>query len=217
MRLFGSGSIARPATAVLDVFLVVATFLVAAELVVALILLGNPRHQAREYFQATTMVVVPAEVWSPAGVVVTTGNIAAARIEPWAYVRYRAESRWFVVVTAAASFSWWACVFLMLLQLRRAFANLSAGSPFPRANIRCIRLTGLAILGMAGVQLVIDVIMLTFMRTTTTVAGGPPRVPTDMLLVDFPLGTLMAGGAVVVLAEVFRAGADLQDDQELTV
>lgn len=217
MRLFGSGSIATPARAVLDVFLVVATFLVAAEILVFVILLGNPRHPAREYFQATTMVVVPTEVWPPDGVVATTGDIASARVDPWAYVRYRSESRWFVVVTAAASFSWWACTFLMLLQLRRAFANLSAGSPFPRDNIRCIRLTGLGILGMAGVQLVIDAIMLAFMRATTTVAGGPPRVPTDVLLVDFPLGTLMAGGAVVILAEVFRAGADLQDDQELTV
>jgi hypothetical protein len=217
MRLFGSGSIAPPAKAVLDVCLVIATFLVAAELVVALILLGNPRHAAREYFQATTLAVVPPDVWSPAGVVTTTGRLADARVDAWAYIRYRAESRWFVVVTAGASFMWWACVFLMLLQLRRALANLSAGSPFPRANVRCIRLTGLAILGLAGVQLAIDAVMLAFMRATTTVAGGPPTVPTDVLLVDFPLGTLMAGGAVVILAEVFRAGADLQDDQELTV
>jgi len=217
MRLFGSGSIATPARAVLDVFVILATFLVAAELVVVVILLGNPHHPAREYFQATTMVVVPTEVWSPEGVVTTTPDFASARVDPWAYVRYRSESRWFVAVTAAVSLSWWACAFLMLLQLRRAFGNLSAGSPFPRENIRCIRLTGLAILGMAAVQLVIDGIMLAFMRVTTTVAGRPPRVPTDMLLVDFPLGTILAGCAVVILAEVFRAGADLQDDQELTV
>ena len=38
-----------------------------------------------------------------------------------------------------------------------------------------------------------------------------------MLLLDFPLGTILAGVAVVILAELFRSGADLQDDQALTV
>jgi hypothetical protein len=105
----------------------------------------------------------------------------------------------------------------MLLHLRRAFTNVSAGTPFPRDNIRCIRVAGWAILGMAAVELIIDAVMLGFMRATTTVAGGPAVVPLDMLLVDFPLGTILAGLAVVILAEVFRAGADLQDDQALTV
>ncbi len=34
---------------------------------------------------------------------------------------------------------------------------------------------------------------------------------------DFPLGTILAGLAVVILAEIFRAGADLQDEQALTI
>jgi len=37
------------------------------------------------------------------------------------------------------------------------------------------------------------------------------------LAIDFPLGTIVSGLAVVVLAEIFKAGADLQDDQALTV
>jgi hypothetical protein len=76
---------------------------------------------------------------------------------------------------------------------------------------------GWAILGLAAVELIIDAAMFTYMRATTTVAGLAPVIPTDMLLVDFPLGTILAGLAVVVLAELFRAGADLQDDQALTV
>jgi hypothetical protein len=37
------------------------------------------------------------------------------------------------------------------------------------------------------------------------------------LTLAFPLGTILSGFAVVILAELFRAGADLQDDQALTV
>jgi hypothetical protein len=217
MRLYGARSLSTPARVVLDGLLLIAGLLVAAQAVAVAVLLVNPLHPVREHFQVTTMAAVPAEVWPPEGVVRVEHGLATARVDPWAYLRYQPASRSFVAVAAAVSFCWWACAVLMLLHLRRAFTNVSAGTPFPRDNIRCIRVAGWAILGMAAVELIIDAVMLGFMRATTTVAGGPAVVPLDMLLVDFPLGTILAGLAVVILAEVFRAGADLQDDQALTV
>jgi len=216
MRVYGAGSFCA-ARVVLDVFLVIAGVLIAADLLVTAVLLVNPLHSLRQHFQVTTVVSVPAEVWPPEGVVRVEPGIATAHAEPWAYVRYQPASRWFVAVTAALSFSWWACAVLMLLYLRRAFTNVSAGTPFPRDNIRCVRVAGWAILGMAAAQLIIDVVMVGFMRATTSVAGRPPTIPLDLLVVDFPFTTILAGAAVVILAEVFRAGADLQDDQALTV
>ncbi len=216
MRIYGTGSFCT-ARVVVDVLLVIAGLLIAAEVVVTAVLLVNPLHPLRQHFQVTTVLTVPAEVWPPEGVVRVQPGTATARVEPWAYIRYQPACRWFVAVAAALSFSWWACVVLMLLHLRRAFTNVSAGSPFPRDNIRCIRVAGWAIVGMAAVKLITDAVMLGYMRATTTVAGGPPAVPLDLLLADFPLGTILAGLAVVILAEVFRAGADLQDEQALTV
>ena len=217
MRLYGAGSISTPARVVLDVFLVIAGLLIAAEVVVVVVLLVNPLHPIRQHFQSTTIAAVPAEVWPPEGVVRVEPGIAIARVDPWAYIRYQPASRWFVAVTAAVSFSWWACALLMLLSLRRAFSNLSGGTPFPRDNIRCIRRTGLAFLGMAAVELITDAIGLGFICATTTIAGRSVVIPWEVWLMDFPLGTILAGLAVVILAEVFRAGADLQDDQALTV
>jgi hypothetical protein len=217
MRLYGAGSIATPARAVLDAFLVIAGLLIAAQAVIVAILLVNPLHPIRQHFQATTIAAVPVKVWPPEDVVRVEPGIATVRVDPWAYIRYQPASRWFVAVTTAVSFSWWACALLMLLSLRRAFNNLSAGTPFPRDNIRCIRRTGLAILGMAAVDLIIDAVGLGFIHATTTVAGKCAVIPLEVWLMDFPLVTIMAGLAVVILAEVFRAGADLQDDQALTV
>jgi hypothetical protein len=217
MRLYGAGSISTPVRTVLDAFLVIAGVLIAAQALAIIVLLVNPLHPVRQYFQATTIAAVPAEVWSPEGVVRVQPGIAIARVDPWAYIKYRPASRWFVAVTAAVSYSWWACALLMLLSLRRAFNNLSGGTPFPRDNIRCIRRTGLAILGMAAVELITDAVGLCFIRATTTVAGRSAVIPLEVWLIDFPLGTILAGLAVVILAEVFRAGADLQDDQALTV
>lgn len=217
MRLHGAGSISTPARVVLDALMVAAGFLVAAQAVVVAVLLINPLHPVRQHFQVTTIVAVPAEVWPPEAVVRVETGIATARVDPLAYIRYQPASRSFVAVAAIVSFSWWACAVLALLRLRRAFTNIAAGTPFPRDNIRCIRVAGWAFLGMAALKLLMGAVMIGFMHATTTVAGRPPAVPLDIVLVDFPLGTILAGGAVVILAEVFRAGADLQDDQALTV
>lgn len=217
MRLSGKGSITTPARVVLDVFLVIAGLLIAVEVLVVIVLLVNPHHAIRQHFETTTIAAVPVEVWPPERAVRVEPGIAVARVDPWAYIRYQPASRWFVAVTAAVSFSWWACAMLMLLSLRRAFNNLSGGTPFPRDNIRCIRRTALAILGMAAVDLVIDAVGFGFIRATTTVAGKPTIIPWEVWLMDFPLVTILAGLAVMILAEIFRAGADLQDDQALTV
>ena len=217
MRLFGPGSISTPARILLDALLVIVGFLVALQVVVVAVLLVNPLHPIREHFQVTTMATVPPEVWRTEDLVRVEPGSASVRVDPWAYITYLPVSRSFVLVASIASFSEWACVLLVLLNLRRAFENIAAGTPFPRDNIRRIRVAGWAILGIAAVELLIDAGMVAYMRATTTVAGQPPVIPTAMLLVDFPLGTILAGLAVVILAEIFRAGADLQDDQALTV
>jgi hypothetical protein len=217
MRLFGPGSISTPARILLDAFLVIAGFLVALQVVVVAVLLVNPLHPVREHFQVTTLATVPAEIWRTADLVRVEPGTASARVDPWAYITYQPTSRLFVFVAAMASFLAWGCVLLVLLSLRRAFGNIAAGTPFPRDNIRRIRLAGWGVLGFAAMELLIDAGMFAYMRATTTVAGQPPVIPTAMLLVDFPLGTILAGLAVVILAELFRAGADLQDDQALTV
>jgi hypothetical protein len=217
MRLFGPGSISTPARILLDAFLVVAVLLVALQALAVAVLLVNPMHPVREYFRITTIAAVPSTVWPSGDLVNVLPGSATVAVDPWAFLTYQPTSRLFVLAASIASFSGWACVLLVLLNLRRAFTNIAAGTPFPRDNIRCIRVAGWAILGYAGIELIIDAAMVTYMRATTTVAGRPPVVPTDILLVDFPLGTILAGLAVVVLAEIFRAGADLQDDQALTV
>jgi len=217
MRLYGAHSISTPARVLLDVLLVITGVQIAALAVIAAILLANPLHPIREYFHVTTIVAVPASVWPPEGLVRVEPGIVTVRVDPWARLTLQPAGRWFVAVTAAVSFSWSACAVLMLLQLRRAFTNIAAGTPFPRDNIRRIRVVGWAILGIAAVELVIDAAAMVFYHATTTVAGGPVVIPWEILWVDFPLATTLAGLAVLILAEVFRAGADLQDDQALTV
>jgi hypothetical protein len=193
-------------------------FYLAFEVLLFAILLVNPRHPVREYFQVTSFALVPPGVWQPDDLVRVDPRSATVRVDPWVYLTYRPVSRLFVLMPAIANLSAWGCVILMLVNLRRAFANIAAGEPFPRANIRCIRVAGWAILGFAAIEIMISGGMAAYMQVTTTIASRPPAFPLGLwFAIAFPLGTIAAGFAVVVLAELFRAGADLQDDQALTV
>ena len=218
MRLFGPGSISTPARVVLEVLLVLICLYLALEGLLFATLLVNPLHPLREYFQVTAFAAVPPGVWQPDDLVRVDPRSATVQADPWVYLTYRPVSRLFVLVPAIANLSAWACVLLALYNLRRAFINIAAGTPFPRANIRCIRITGWAILGFSAVELLISAGMFAYMRETTTIAGQPAGFPLGLwLTIDFPLGTIVSGLAVLILAELLNAGADLQDDQALTV
>ena len=128
---------------------------VALEVVLFAILLVNPLHPIRQYFQVTAFAAVPAGVWHPAHLVGVDPRSATVQADPWVYLTYRPVSRLFVLVASIASLSAWACVLLVLANLRRAFKNIAAGTPFPRDNIRRIRVAGWAILGIAAVELLI--------------------------------------------------------------
>jgi hypothetical protein len=219
MPLFGRKSVSAPIMAVLEGLIILVGFVVAIEVLIILILLVNPLHPVGTYFRVTTIAEVPAAVWPTEGLVraVPGSAGATATSEPWAFITFRPRSRLFVFVVALAALTWRACIIFVLLMLRRVLANISAAAPFPRANIRCIRLMGWAILGMAAMELLIGAGMLAYMRAAVTVADQPPVIPPAMMVAGFPWGAVLAGTAVVILAEIFRAGADLQDEQSLTV
>jgi len=218
MRLFGPGSISTPARVLLDVLLVLICLYLVLEGVLFATLLVDPLHPMRKHFQVTAFAAVPPGIWQPDDLVRVDPRSATVQVDPWVYLTYRPVSRLFVLVPAVANLAGWACVLLVLVSLRRAFANLAAGIPFPRANIRCIRTAGWAMLALAAIEVLISAGMFTYMRATTTIAGRPPTFPVGLwLVVSFPLGAILAGLAVLILAGLFRAGADLQDEQTLTV
>ena len=218
MRLFGPRSVSTPARIFIEILLLLIGLYLGLEVLLFTTLLVNPMHPIREYFQVTSFAAVPSGAWEARGLVHVDPTSATVSVEPWVYLTYRPASRMFVLVPAVANLSGWGCVLLVLVNLRRAFASIAAGTPFPRDNVRRIRVAGWAILGFAAIEIMITAGMMAYMQATTTIAGRPPVFPLGLwFAITFPLGTIVAGTAVVVLAELFRAGADLQDDQALTV
>jgi hypothetical protein len=217
MRLTGDHSVSTRVRAFVDSLLILALFGLALETCLALTLLANPYNPLRKYFQVTTILKVSERLWPAADLVRVADGSTTVTAEPMAYVTFQPGSRWFVLATFVASLSVWACYILVLLQLRGVCANFSSGPPFLRDNIRRMRLMGWAFIGSAAADLLIDASAVVYQRALVTVAGEPPSIPGVIWLLDFPLGTILAGLAVIVLAEIFRAGADLQDEQALTI
>ena len=107
-----------------------------------------------------------------------------------------------------------ALIALVLGQLRAVFCSLRDGSPFVAVNARRIRRIGLGVLAFEVLRVVVTItIVAPALERLDHVPGG-----SRIQAVAWPNGTaLFLGCAVLVLAEVFRRGTLMHDEQALTV
>jgi hypothetical protein len=91
-------------------------------------------------------------------------------------------------------------------QLRRVFATLTAGDPFHPANIRRMQLIGLGLAGLAIGNVLIRNALAMLNPGLNLPGGGWVDMPTWFSVL-----------VVFVLAEVFREGARLRREAELTI
>ena len=99
---------------------------------------------------------------------------------------------------------------IIVQRLRRLFENFTSGEPFSRDNARHLRAIWITMLVMELSRYAIWAI------ATGLILVGEPR---DSASIDSPVN-LMTWGSIlilIVLAEVFREGARLKEEQELTI
>jgi hypothetical protein len=107
---------------------------------------------------------------------------------------------------------WFGAALVIIYELRQVLRTLVAGEPFVRANASRIHLIGLVIIFMEIAKVVILTLFSVFLRDNFLVEG--------LVLGVAPrpdLGVILVGLVVLVIAAVFRQGAGLREDQELTV
>lgn len=96
-------------------------------------------------------------------------------------------------------------VLVIVDRLRRMFSTLTAGDPFHPDNVRRLRLIGLA---LGGLELVRYLVLF----------GSPWLLPSvERVEVELNLTAWFSVLVVFVLAEVFREGARLRREAELTI
>jgi hypothetical protein len=103
-----------------------------------------------------------------------------------------------------------ALVLTALYRLARLFQSYARGEIFTRGSVREIRLLGYVAVALAILQLVLFVAMLVLR------ASGSVEWPIE-LQVDPPIGMVVVASFILLLSWVMDVGAELREENELTV
>src|SRR5262249_31065203 len=123
------------------------------------------------------------------------------------------NSRWFIFFNGLGLIGVALLIAMTLGKLRDVLRTLIVdGKPFVAANAARIRFIGFAIVGAEIARTVIIWMESIYAEAHLTI----PRVPFDVLPQPH-IWTIVFGLLVLVIAEVFRAGTELDEDQSLTI
>lgn len=122
------------------------------------------------------------------------------------------ECNWKTIGTMLVIFLiFFSLILLVTFQLKKIFASFSRNEPFMESNILRIRNIGLAVLSYPLLRFLFDAGLYRYLRARFTWTA-------DLRLTySFDFSTLLAGLILIVIAEIFRLGSELDNEQKLTI
>lgn len=102
---------------------------------------------------------------------------------------------------------------IIVSRLKRLFENFSSNEPFNRANATHLRAIWITMLGMELARYGFAVVV----GWSAETYGKPQGLERLLVEPGFDLSTWTSILVLIVLAEVFREGARLREDQDLTI
>jgi hypothetical protein len=206
MRALGKPSIASFVKSVLDM----AWWIVAISLGLLTILLACSTFLELHGDNLTISLPVAVQVDAPIHGVGGETNAHFEKLQ--GNLRFPARKGAFFSGSVAIVVLMFGYVFWIVTQLRYVFRSLSRGLPFASANARRIRWVGLAVIfgefGRAAI-----VYFWSYYTSLHFMADGLRFAAS----VDMNPITIVGGLAILVIAEVFQKGAQLQEEQSLTI
>ncbi len=122
---------------------------------------------------------------------------------------------WFLILIIIFTTLNFAVFLYILLQLRHILASLTEGNPFTLKNAKRIRIIGIVIIGG---ELLISLVMIGFaMIINASVDIRGFQLIWMKLIFEISLPTIFLGIVVLIIAEIFRLGVRMREDQELTI
>lgn len=97
-------------------------------------------------------------------------------------------------------------------RLRRLFASFTSGEPFRRENATHLRVIWIAMLAIEFARFA----LMGVLAAVFTAVGLPDGAAADFNI-NIDISTWMSIAILIVLAEVFREGARMKEEQELTI
>jgi hypothetical protein len=129
--------------------------------------------------------------------------------------------RWFHLVKFLSFFAGAALVLTCLLQLRRYYKSLSKGSPFVKENARRLKTIAWLTIGLGVANIIFGVIPFFYTSGVFSLKGYAVSSLYWLEFRELALRALifqiLEGFFILVIADVFRVGVALKEEQDLTV
>jgi len=140
-------------------------------------------------------------------------DVSGARItDAEGMLRFTSTNTLATLTYLGLALAYFSVLVVVIYQLRKIFRSLAGGTPFSLENASRIRLIGLfVIFGELAESLVVFACQL-YVKSAFLTSGLEIKAG-----VDLEISAIFAGLVLLVIAEVFRLGAELQEDRELTV
>lgn len=213
----GKGKLVSRLRVVIDLFIIIWVFVGALNALLFLGLLSQPTSPARRLLNITTLFNIPAGFCESDGIIQQHNPQDLVETKLLAFVNFRPAGRLGLLGIAGGYFVLWGLYFTILRQLRAVFDSLTSGQPFLRPNVGRLRVIGWTIIAAGLFRHVFKWTIVLGIRSVLTLGNAPPTVPWAFVIDDLNLEAFFVGAAILVLAEIFRAGAALQEEQSLTI
>lgn len=102
---------------------------------------------------------------------------------------------------------------VVLYELGRILDNMAEHTPFIMENANRMRSVGLAVLGAGVMAIVCEIALASYIANNLRIPGIDLGVKINLARLDI----IVVGLIILLLAEVFRYGVQLQDEHDLTV
>ncbi|MDP4091854.1 MAG: DUF2975 domain-containing protein [Bacillota bacterium] len=122
------------------------------------------------------------------------------------------DMKTFVAITLSLAEMITGIALIIVYQLRMIFKTLVKETPFTQENAKRIRLIGIVLIFGTVFAAILDLIMGNFYMQHVKI---PDADITTKFSIDF--GSVLIACVIIILSEVFRRGAKLQEEHDLTV
>lgn len=217
MKMIGKKSVASVLKVILDVLIILVIVVWSVAIIifaVASLSMGEVDHD--DYFnlhipykfepieKGAEIQTVSSSLWGMALRMEITHELAVNPTKLWVLLLI------FVFVSIVI-----AVFIFILIQLRNFLETLEDGDPFTMENARRIRIIGLVIIGSElGIKLAM-IGSAGFIDSAVQIEGA--RLVWGELLSAFSLPSIFLGLVVLIIAEIFRLGVKMREEQELTI
>ena len=134
-------------------------------------------------------------------------------------LKFKFTSRFAILLFFTVIFIVLVEAWIIIAQLRTFLRTAVEGEPFEPMNIKRIRVIGWTLLTATVLKVLLAAIFVFYLKNPVMVSGSSAPLYWRSIsdLFESQLTVIVLGLLVLVIAEIFRIGSALKEDQELTI